>query len=129
MTQCGSRQRDPPFVSNVKGAAMSVQVPKVIDTYIASENADDMEALAACFTADAIVRDERRAIEGLAAIKEWKVESKRKYQHTVELIDATEKGGKTVVTAKVSGNFSGSPLNLQYVFGLDGGKIASLEIR
>ena len=47
---------------------MSVHLPKAIATYIASENADDMEALAACFTADAIVRDERRAIEGLAWI-------------------------------------------------------------
>lgn len=108
---------------------MSVQLPKSIDTYIASENANDMEALSACFAANAIVRDEKRTIEGLAAIKEWKVESKRKYQHTIELIDATEKDGKTIVTAKVSGNFSGSPVNLQYIFGLDGDKIASLEIR
>jgi hypothetical protein len=36
--------------------------------------------------------------------------------------------GKTVVTAKVSGNFPGSPLNLDHVFELHGDKIASLEI-
>jgi len=107
---------------------MPVQLPKPIATYIASENAGDMATLAACFTADAIVRDEKRTIEGLAAIKAWKVASKEKYQHTVEPIEAIEKDGKTIVTARVSGNFAGSPVNLQYVFALNGGKIASLDI-
>src|SRR6267142_4469334 len=108
---------------------MSVQLPKAIATYLAAENTDDLDALAACFAADAIVRDERRTFEGLAAIRDWKAESKKKYHHTVEPIDATEKDGKTIVTTKVSGNFPGSPIKLQYIFGLDGGKIASLDIR
>jgi hypothetical protein len=108
---------------------MPVQLPKVIERYIAAENADDMAALSACFTATAIVRDEKRTIEGLAAIKEWKVAAKKKYQHTVEAIDATAKDGKTIVTASVSGNFAGSPVTLRYSFGLDGDRIASLEIR
>ncbi len=34
---------------------MTVQLPSPIDTYIASENAGDMDALAACFATDAIV--------------------------------------------------------------------------
>jgi SnoaL-like domain len=119
----------PPFVNDRKGTAMSVQLPKSVDSYLVSENTNDIEALSACFTADAIVRDEGRTIEGLAAIKEWKVASKKKYQHTVEVIDTAEKDGKTIVTARVAGNFSGSPVKLQYIFGLDGDRIASLEIR
>ena len=37
--------------------------------------------------------------------------------------------GKTVVTNRVAGNFPGSPVNLEFVFGVEGNKIASLEIR
>ena len=37
--------------------------------------------------------------------------------------------GKTVVTNRVAGNFPGSPINPEFVFGLEGNKIASLEIR
>jgi hypothetical protein len=108
---------------------MSLQLPEPIETYIASENADDTDALHDCFAQDAIVRDEGRTIEGLAAIKEWKVATKTKYQHTVEPIRAIEKDGKTVVTAKVSGNFPGSPADLEFTFGLKDDKIVSLEIR
>jgi hypothetical protein len=108
---------------------MSIQLPKSIDTYLVSENTNDLEALAGCFIADAIVRDEGRTMGGLAAIKEWKIASKKKYQYTVEPIDAIEKDGKTIVTVSVAGTFPGSPVNLRYVFGLDGDKIASLEIR
>jgi hypothetical protein len=38
-------------------------------------------------------------------------------------------GGKTVVSTKLTGNFPGSPLTLDFVFTLEGGKIAALEIK
>lgn len=107
---------------------MPVQLAKPIAAYFSSENVGDAEASTACFTADATVRDEARTMQGLAAIEQWRVAAKKKYQHTVEPLDATERDGNTVVTVKVSGNFPGSPVNLQYVFGLKSGKIASLEI-
>jgi hypothetical protein len=34
------------------------------------------------------VRDEGRTIKGLAAIKQWKAETKKKYQHTVEPLES-----------------------------------------
>jgi hypothetical protein len=34
-----------------------------------------------------------------------------------------------VVTAKVSGNFPGSPIKLEHLFEIEGGRIVSLEIR
>lgn len=108
---------------------MSSALPKPIDAYLASENAHDVEALAACFAIDAIVRDEGRTIEGLAAIKAWKAATTKKYQHSIVPIDAIETEGRTIVTAEVSGNFPGSPIHLQFIFGLTGDKIASLEIR
>ena len=82
-----------------------------------------------CFAEDAVVRDEGRTFEGLAAIKRWKAETKKKYQHAVEPLASVQKGDKTVVTNRLTGNFPGSPIELQFIFKLDGDKIASLEIR
>jgi len=54
-----------------------------------------------------MVHDEGRTIKGIAAIKAWRIEAGEKYHHTVEPLSVTERDGKTVVTAKVSGNFPG----------------------
>jgi hypothetical protein len=88
-----------------------------------------MEALAQCFTEDAVVRDEGQTIEGLAAIKQWKAETRKKYQHKIEPLASIEKDGKTIVTNRLTGNFPGSPIELEFVFTLDRDKIAALEIR
>ena len=86
------------------------------------------EALAQCFSEDAVVRDEDRTIQGLAAIRQWKGETRKKYQHTVEPLASAQKGGKTIVTNRLTGNFPGSPIELEFVFTLDGNKIVSLDI-
>lgn len=108
---------------------MSLVLPEPVAAYFAAENRDDTEALAQCFADHAVVRDEGRTTEGLAAIKLWNVETKKKYHHTVEPLEAVEREGKTVVLGKVSGNFPNSPVTLEHIFGLEGEKIASLEIR
>jgi len=107
---------------------MSLVLPKPVAAYFAAETSDDTEALVQCFAEHAVVRDEGRTIEGLAAIKQWHVEAKKKYHHTVQPIDAVERDGKTMVIGKVSGNFPNSPVTLEHVFGLEGERIASLEI-
>jgi ketosteroid isomerase-like protein len=48
-----------------------VELPKAIAAYIAASNAHDADACAACFTEDAIVRDEGREERGVAAIRDW----------------------------------------------------------
>jgi len=107
---------------------MSIDLPKPIAAYIAAENRGDPELLEQCFADDAIVRDEGQTIKGLAAIKRWKAETKKKYQHTVEPLASVQKGDKTIVTNRLTGTFPGSPIEVQFVFKLDGDKIASLEI-
>jgi len=106
-----------------------LDLPTPIAIYIAAENRGDTEAMAQCFAEDAVVRDEGKTIKGLAAIKRWKAETKRKYQHTVEPLVSAQKDGRTIITNRLTGNFPGSPIELQFIFTLDGGKIASLEIR
>ena len=108
---------------------MSIDLPRPIAIYIAAENLGDTEALAKCFAEHAFVRDEGQTIEGLAAIKRWKAETKKKYQHTIEPLACAQKDDKTIVTNRLTGNFPGSPIDLKFIFGLDGDKITSLEIR
>jgi ketosteroid isomerase-like protein len=105
-----------------------MHLPPAIDLYVKAENAGDVELLSQCFAPDAIVRDEGRRYEGLAAIKKWKAETKKKYQHTVEPLALTREGDKTIVTNRLTGNFPGSPIEVRFVFRLNGDKIASLEI-
>jgi len=108
---------------------MSIELPAPIAEYFAAENSDDAEALTACFSPDAVVRDEGRRIQGIAAIKAWKREGKAKYQHKIKVISAAESNGETVVRGLVSGNFPGSPIELGFAFVLAEGRIVALEVR
>ena len=107
---------------------MITSLPTPIATYIEAENRGDTEALVHCFAEHAVVRDENQTIEGLAAIKQWKAETRKKYQHTIEPLAAKQEEGRTIVTNRLTGNFPGSPIELEFVFTLEGGKITRLEI-
>ena len=103
-------------------------MPADLPTPIGAANRGETEALAQCFAESAVVRDEGKTIQGLAAIRKWMVETKQKYQHTIEPLASTQKDGKTIVTNRLTGNFPGSPIELEFVFTLDCEKIAALEI-
>ena len=107
---------------------MIPDLPEPIAIYITAENDGNVETMAKCFTENAVVTDENKTIKGLAAIKQWKIETKQKYQHTIEPLASVQKDGKTIVTNRLSGNFPGSPIEIEFVFTLEGNKITSLEI-
>ena len=102
-------------------------LPKPVAMYLAADGGD-AEAFSRCFAEDAVVRDEGRTYVGLAAIKQWKAEAKKKYQYTIEPLACAAKDGKTVITSRLTGNFPGSPVDLKFVFGLEADLIVSLEI-
>ncbi len=108
---------------------MAVDLPPPIAIYVDAENRGDIEAMAQCFAPDAIVQDEGKTIKGLNEIKQWKAETKRKYQHTIEPLASVQEDDKIMITNRLTGNFPGSPIELEFIFKLDGNKIASLEIR
>jgi hypothetical protein len=97
---------------------MSAQLPAVLERYFAAQNAHDTDALVACFAPDAVVHDEGEDIVGTAAIRAWKEKTSAKYRVTVEPLERRDESGRTVVVARVSGTFPGSPANLTYRFGL-----------
>jgi hypothetical protein len=74
------------------------------------------------------VKDEGHTYHGRAAIKQWKTDASTKYQYTIEPLACEPKDGKIIVTSRLTGNFPGSPVDLRFLFDLEGDRIASLQI-
>ena len=106
---------------------MTLKLQQPIAAYFTADKGDS-EGLSQCFTETAVVKDEGHTYHGRAAIKQWKSDASAKYQCTCEPFACEPKDGKVVVTSRLTGNFPGSPVNLRFFFGLEGDKIASLEI-
>ena len=106
---------------------MTITLPTPISNYFNADLANS-DAVAKCFTDNAYVKDENHTYQGQAAIKQWKTDSSKKYKYISEPFSIEDKAGKTIVTSKLTGNFPGSPVNLNYIFCLEDDKIASLEI-
>jgi len=68
---------------------MNLNLPPPLARYFNAERTDATDLLADIFTADAVVRDEGRAMRGLDAITAWKRDAKAKYQYSVEPIRVT----------------------------------------
>jgi hypothetical protein len=97
--------------------------------YFSSSNARDAEAFASCFAPDAVVRDEEaKDITGADALREWLTRTAGEYGFHSEPVEALDRGERTVVKARVTGDFPGSPIDLYYDFALRDGRIARLEI-
>src|SRR5258706_14021073 len=104
-----------------------LNLPEPIASYFDADQRDG-EAVVRCFTKQAVVKDEGQTHSGLAAIKAWKSAASAKYSYTSKPFAMEQKDGRFIVTSRLVGNFPGSPVDLRYVFGLERGKIASLEI-
>ena len=107
---------------------MKIQIPEIIESYFRASNANDVEKLASCFSADAVVTDENETHRGTAAIREWSIKVRKKYEFKTEVLRAVEKADAVIVTAKLSGTFPGSPVDLDFKFALKENRISSLEI-
>ena len=106
---------------------MTLNLPKPVTAYFTADKAGSV-AVSECFMGDAVVKDEGHTYNGRAAIKKWKEEASAKYEYTSEPVSCDQKDDKVVVTCRLIGNFPGSPVNLRFLFELEGDKIASLEI-
>ncbi len=105
-----------------------LNLPEPIAAYFAADRQKNAEAVARCFTAHAVVKDEGHTHSGTDAIKAWKAAASTKYTYTTEPFALQQDDGHQVVTSRVEGNFPGSPVDLRYRFRLERGLIASLEI-
>lgn len=106
---------------------MTLALPQPIAAYFTADAVDGGN-VSQCFTEDAIVKDEGHAYHGRAVIQQWKADVSTKYQYTCEPLACERTDGKVVATCRLTGNFPGSPVDLRFFFGLEGDKIASLEV-
>jgi hypothetical protein len=104
-----------------------IDLPAPVAAYFAADTTG-AEAVARCFTDGAVVIDERREYRGRTAIAQWKAAASAKFRYSVEPLGVHVSADQTTVTGRVTGDFPGSPVELQYHFTLEGAKIARLEI-
>ena len=106
---------------------MTLDLPTPVANFFSADTSDS-EAVAQCFTENAVVKDEGRTFKGRAAIRQWMVDASAKYQYTSEPFVCERRDGQVIVTSRLTGNFPGSPVNLRFFFRLEGDQIESLEI-
>lgn len=107
---------------------MTVTLPPGIEAYFAADREGSPEAVAATFTATAIVKDEGKIHRGRDAIRRWKATTTQKYRYTMDPFFVATEDGKTQVTSHVVGDFPGSPVDLRFFFVLADDKISELEV-
>ncbi len=107
---------------------MSLPLPDPIAAYFCAQNAHDVEGMLGAFAQGSTVSDEGRDMVGRDAIRAWIDDTTRKYHPSVTPLDVEQVDGSSVVKARVSGTFPGSPIELSYRFKVEGRLIAALEI-
>ena len=104
------------------------RLPAPLAAYFTLAADAETAGIATVFVADAIVRDEGREHRGLAAIRNWRVDTMARTPFTARPLSVTEQDGTLVVPTEVSGTFPGSPLTLVHRFTLRDDRVAALEI-
>jgi ketosteroid isomerase-like protein len=107
---------------------MSAALSHPIQNYIDASNAHDVKSILACFTDDAVVRDENTTHRGKSDIEQWLKTTIEKYKFQFKPLRAEDRDNETIVTVQISGTFPGSPITLDYHFVIDYEKIVSLII-
>lgn len=107
---------------------MNRQIPAPLESYYQAVNAHDVKHMLACFKESATIIDEGQTLQGKIQIEEWMKSTIEKYKFSSKVIRFENINNKTRVTANISGNFPGSPIDLKYDFIIEDEKIMSLQI-
>ncbi|MDQ1725813.1 MAG: hypothetical protein QOG52_2841 [Frankiaceae bacterium] len=103
-------------------------VPPAISAWLAAHAMHDIDAESAQLTEDVIVVDNGHEFRGRAAARDWSDNVSKEFQYTATILSTDNHGDAVVATARVEGNFPGSPIDLRYQFLLTGGLISALTI-
>ena len=106
---------------------MDTKLPPVIAAFFHAHNTGETADFSQLFTGDAVVTDEAHEYRG-AAIKAWIDGAIVKYKPFANVIDLARVSEQTIATARVTGDFPGSPAQIRYKFTLKNGRIAALAI-
>jgi hypothetical protein len=112
---------------------MTKQLPPLAAAYVQATNNHDPAAFRRLFTADALVNDNGREFRGAHAIQEWSDREIFAAHVTLEVIDAVERDGETVLTTIVDGTFDRTglpdPVIIDHRLVESGGRIVGLTCR
>lgn len=97
---------------------MTFDVPKQVAAYLAAEAAKDADAISRCFTEDRVVRDEGLDYRGRDAIRQWKAAADANYNYILAPLGGRVEENKVTVRARLTGDFPGSPIELDHIFTL-----------
>ena len=114
-------------------SAASGSLPPVVSNHLALSDRDDIDAVVACFTNDAVVLDEDRHWRGAAEIRQWRENVAAAFEYTVAIIGSEALGEvdgaqRYAVYTHLEGNFPGGQVDLTNRFTLRGDLITALEI-
>lgn len=103
-----------------------MNLPKVVEALVKTQNNFDSVAYAKCFTETAVVFDEGKTHNGRKEIEKWINKANKEYQATMKPLEYSTE--EEILKAEVSGNFPGSPVVLSYHFEIAHELIRSLKI-
>lgn len=103
--------------------------PETVTRFMKAAAERDYEAVASCFTEDAVVEDESNSHHGRDAIRRWQEGTRAKWEYTVTATGGRPDGTSGyLVPAHLSGNFPGGEADVVYRFTLQGNLIERLRI-
>ena len=110
-----------------------LSLPQPIARFVKAINAHNTAALLPNLSENAVITDEGQEYRGIVAIKEWSDEKCIAASVTLDVVHNMNRGGKTIATLKVDGNFDKTglpdPFLMDFHFTLDTNKISALDIR
>ncbi|HKR32123.1 MAG TPA: hypothetical protein VJT08_16700 [Terriglobales bacterium] len=108
---------------------MALGVPAAVAEYLAAEEAKDADALASCFTEDALSTMRGRITTVVVRFANGSKRRTRNTDTSFRRSNVQTLGVLVTVRARLTGDFPGSPVEVDHIFRLSSDKIASLEIR
>ncbi len=105
-----------------------MSTPDVITRYYQASAAGDIDAVVACFSADARVDDQDERFTGRTEIRAWRETLASKFTYTIEVTSVEESGGDYVVETHLEGDFPGGVVDLTNRFTVMDGLISRLLI-
>lgn len=105
-----------------------MNLTNVIATLLEAQYHYDSVAYANCFTETALLVDEGNVYHGKSEIMHWIERANEEYRPVMEPIDYIETQTGSILTAKISGTFDGSPIILKYHFEMEDSFIRSLKV-
>jgi hypothetical protein len=111
---------------------MSTELNGVIADHVKAINSFDVDAAVATFADDAYVNDNRREINGIAAVRRWVAQEMVGDSVTIDVTEVVDHYGDTIVRGRYDGTYDKANLPenlvLSNYFSVRDGKIVSLII-